>query len=176
MVRHNWSKICQNCEFRPLDLEYPIWYLNIVPGDFITTYGHIWSIDMSPYDLNWLEVYGDLQGKKLVKNMPQMPILSPPESRISNMIPQICAKTSSITIYGHIVIKTDMPACVLTCFRVYGGLQDQRFVKNKPKIADFAPKSLKSNLAHLYCTETYPNGYHWQKWWRLVCQYVFWSV
>ena len=48
-------------------------------------------------------------------------------------------------------METDMPLCVLTCFMVYGGLQGQKMIKNKPKIADFAPKSLKSNLVHLYC-------------------------
>ena len=61
-----------------------------------------------------------------------MPTLSPPESRISNIMPQYCAKTSSITMYGHIVIMTDIPACVLNCFKVYGGLKDQGFAKNKP--------------------------------------------
>ena len=32
-----------------------------------------------------------------------------------------------------------MPVCVLTCFGVCGGVQGQNLVKNKPKIADFAP-------------------------------------
>ena len=114
---------------------------------------------MSACDSNCIEVYDNLQGRSLAKNMPKMPILSPPESRISNMMPQYCAKTSSITIYGHIVIITDMPTFVLICFRVYRGLKDQKFVKNKPEIAALAPKSLKSNLVHLYCTETSPNGY-----------------
>ena len=49
-----------------------------------------------------------------------------------------------------------MPVCNLTCFGVHGSLQGQKFVKNEPKIADVAPKSLKSNLVPLYCTETSP--------------------
>ena len=78
------------------------------------------------YDYDWyVSVRYDLfrsSGGKLVKNMPKMPTLSPPESRISNIMPQYCAKTSSITMYGHIVIMTDMPACVLTWIGVYGNL------------------------------------------------------
>ena len=38
------------------------------------------------------------------------------------------------------MMKTDMPVCVLTCFGVYGDVQGQKLVKNKPKIADFAPQ------------------------------------
>ena len=69
-----WSKICQKCLFcHPLNPEYPIWCLNIVPRH------------------------------------PQL---------LSMVI---------------MAIKTDIPACVLTSFRVYWGLQDQRFVRNKPK-------------------------------------------
>ena len=87
---------------------------------------------MPAYGLTCLEGDGDLQGKKLIRNMPKMPTLSPPESRISNIMPQYCAKTSSFTIYGYIVIMTDMSACVLTRFKVYVGLKDQRFFINKP--------------------------------------------
>ena len=32
------------------------------------------------------------------------------------------------------MIETDIPACVLTCFRVYGDLQDEKFVKNMSKV------------------------------------------
>ena len=108
----NWSKICQKCQFHPtLDPKYLMRYLYIVPGDFIL-------LSMVIYDWNWyVSVRFDLfwgllrsSGEKLVKHMPQMPILSHPESRISNIVQQHCAKTSSITIYGHIVIMTDMPA------------------------------------------------------------------
>ena len=51
-----------------------------------------------------------------------------------------------------------MPVCVLTCCRVYGGLQGKKMIKNRPKIADFAPKSLKSNLVHLYCAANVENN------------------
>ena len=80
---------------------------------------------MLAYGLTCLEVDGDLQGKKLIRNMPKMPTLSPPESRISNIMPQYCAKTSSITKYGNIVIMINMSACLLTHFNVYGGLKSQ---------------------------------------------------
>ena len=49
-----------------------------------------------------------------------------------------------------------MPVCVLT--RVYGGLQGQKMNKNKPKIADSAPKSLKSNLVPLYSAAIVDNN------------------
>ena len=61
-----------------------------------------------------------------------------------------------MTIHGHYMMETDMPVCDVTCFGVHGSLQGQKFVKNEPKIADVAPKSLKSNLVPLYCTETSP--------------------
>ena len=50
-----------------------------------------------------------------------------------------------------------MPVCVLTCCRVYGGLQGKKVIKSRPKIADFAHKSLKSNLVHLYCAAVVDN-------------------
>ena len=37
------------------------------------------------------------------------------------------------------MIETDVPVCVLICLDVYVGFQDQQFVKNKQKIAEFAP-------------------------------------
>ena len=74
-----------------------------------------------------------------------MPILTL-ESRMSNLVPQYCAKTSSITIFGHI---ETMPICMVTCLRVYGGLQGKQLVNNKTKISEFAPKSFKSNMVHL---------------------------
>ena len=49
-----------------------------------------------------------------------------------------------------------MPALVLTCFRIYSGLQVEKLVKKKPKIVELDPKYLKSNLANLYCLETSP--------------------
>ena len=49
------------------------------------------------------------------------------------------------------VMKTVMLVCVLFSFGVCCGLQGQRLVKRKQKIADFAPKSRKSKLASLYC-------------------------
>ena len=117
LLFHNWSKLCQKCRFRRnIESGTSILYQEIF-------YYYLWSyvieINMSACGLPSLQVYGDLQREKLVKDMPKMPILSSPGSRISNMIPQHCAKTSSITIYGHMAIKTDMPTCVLTSFRVY---------------------------------------------------------
>ena len=73
LLCHNWSKLCQKCQFRPLDPEYLIWYLNIVPGDF---YYKLWSyiieIDMSACDLTcsrglWRSSGGKF-GQKYVKN------------------------------------------------------------------------------------------------------------
>ena len=43
-----------------------------------------------------------------------------------------------MTLNGH-MIETDDPVCVLICFDVYDGFQDQKLVKSKQKIADLAP-------------------------------------
>ena len=39
------------------------------------------------------------------------------------------------------VIETDVSLCVLICLDVYVGFQDSKLVKNKQKIADFAPQN-----------------------------------
>ena len=39
------------------------------------------------------------------------------------------------------MIETDVPVCVLICLDVYVGFQDPKMVKNKQKIADFAPQN-----------------------------------
>ena len=59
------------------------------------------------------------------------------------------------------MMETDMPVCVLTCFGVYGGLQGQKLVKNKPKIADLAHQipTIQSG-ASLLCWDI-PNDYLW---------------
>ena len=54
------------------------------------------------------------------------------------------------------MIKIVMLVCVLICFGVFCGLQGQRLAKRKQKIADFVPKSRKSNLVTLYCEKASP--------------------
>ena len=61
-----------------------------------------------------------------------------------------------MTVYGHYMMEIDMPVCVLPYLGVYGSLQGQKLIKNEPKIADFAPKSFKSNPVPLYCADTSP--------------------
>ena len=39
------------------------------------------------------------------------------------------------------MIETDVQVCVLICLDGYVGFQDQKLVKNKQKIADFAPQN-----------------------------------
>ena len=47
------------------------------------------------------------------------------------------------------MIENDVPVWVLIFLDVYVGFQDQQFVKNKQKIADFAPlNSKKPILVH----------------------------
>ena len=41
------------------------------------------------------------------------------------------------------MMEPDLPVCVLICYDVYLGLQKQKLVTNKQKIANFAPKILK---------------------------------
>ena len=50
-----------------------------------------------------------------------------------------------------------MPVCVLICLDVFIGFQDQKLVKDKQKIADLAPKFLKSNLGALILCCNNPN-------------------
>ena len=38
-----------------------------------------------------------------------------------------------------LMVETDMPVYVLTCFRVYSDLQDKKLVKNMPKIQILSP-------------------------------------
>ena len=57
---------------------------------------------MPVYVLTCFRVYSDLQDKKLVKNMPKIQILPPPETEIINLVPEYYAETSSMTIYVHI--------------------------------------------------------------------------
>ena len=50
-------------------------------------------------------------------------------------------ETSSMTLCGHIMIATDIFVCVLIYLGVNSDLQGQKLVKDRPKIANFAPKS-----------------------------------
>ena len=67
---------------------------------------YLWPLmvetDMPVYVFTCFRVYGDLQDKKLVKNMPKIPILSHPETEIINLVTEYYAETSSMTIYVHI--------------------------------------------------------------------------
>ena len=47
------------------------------------------------------------------------------------------------------MIETDVTVCVLTFLDVYIGFEDQKLVKNKQKIADFATKILNFNCVAL---------------------------
>ena len=48
-----------------------------------------------------------------------------------------------------------MPACVLTCYCIYGDLYDKNLVKNMPKIQILSPsKSQSINLVPEYYAET----------------------
>ena len=52
-------------------------------------------------------------------------------------------------------METDQPVCVLICLDVYLGLQKQKFVTNKQKLADVVPKNHKNpTLLPKYCAET----------------------
>ena len=39
------------------------------------------------------------------------------------------------------MMETDEPVCILICLDVWFGQQDRKLVKNKQKIADFAPQN-----------------------------------
>ena len=52
-------------------------------------------------------------------------------------------------------MEINMQIWILT-FRVYGDLKGQKCLKNKPKITDFLPKSMESNLVALHCTNRSP--------------------
>ena len=44
------------------------------------------------------------------------------------------------------MMKPDLPVCVLTCLDGFIGSEDQRLVKNKQKIADFAPPNPENSI------------------------------
>ena len=50
-----------------------------------------------------------------------------------------------MTLNGH-MMETDEPVCILICLDVWFGQQDQKFVKNKQKIADFAPPNPENSI------------------------------
>ena len=52
-------------------------------------------------------------------------------------------------------MQINMQIWILT-FRVYGGLKGKKCLKNKPKITDFLPSSIKFNLVALYSANTSP--------------------
>ena len=52
------------------------------------------------------------------------------------------------------MMVTNVLICVLAFFEVYGGLQGQRLVDNKPKLPDHTPKSRKRNFDASYIAET----------------------
>ena len=113
----------------PLNLEYPIWCLNVLPRhlqwlsmvDMIKT-------DMSACVLTCFVFYGDLQGQKLIK-------------KCQNVNFDRIIQSGSLTLYRDIfndylwshIIKSDMPACVLTWIGVYGDLQGNKLVKKCQK-------------------------------------------
>ena len=49
------------------------------------------------------------------------------------LLPQYCRNICSDYLWP-LMIETDMPVYVLTCFRVHGDIQDKKLVKNMPKI------------------------------------------
>ena len=153
-----------NTDFAPTSLQF---CASILCQDIFNYYllSYMMKTVILACRLTCLDIYGDLEGKKLVKNKSKLSILNTPEFRIFNMMPWYCAKTSSMTIYGDILWR-------LICQHVFWPVSWE----NKPKKADFALKWLKFNQAHLYCVETSLEGYYLQKWWRMVYQYVSRSV
>ena len=55
------------------------------------------------------------------------------------------------------MIETDVPVCVLICLDVYLGLQKQKLVTNKQKIANFAPSPQKILEIPFCCLNFLPN-------------------
>ena len=97
-------------------------------------------------------------------------------SHIFNPRPLCWSWNNPNNYWWSYMVVTDMPDCILTCFGVNGVLQGWKLVKNKQKMADFAPKSQISDLVSLYCAGTSPMTVIDYRWLKLICQYVFWPV
>ena len=110
---------------------------------------------MPVYILACFGVYGGLQGWNWSKIGQKIANFAP-KSRKSNQMPLYWYWDIPNGYNWLKMIETDMPVYVMTCFVVYGGLQGWNLVKNKQKIADFAPKSQNPIWCLYIGVETYP--------------------
>ena len=82
--------------------------------------------DMTACVLTCFRLYGYLQDKKLVKNMPKIQILP----SLNSVYPIWHLNSKSIHLRWLSIVTydwNDMPECVLTCFSVYGYVQNENF-------------------------------------------------
>ena len=117
--------------------QYRSW---VILNDSVWSY--MMEINISVCNLTYLGVNGNLQGQKLVKGKPKVPLL-PPKSRLSNLVPEYFAEALQ---WLSDMYESDMPACVLAWLGVYGNLQGQKFVTNIPKMSFLTPGSELSSL------------------------------
>ena len=137
-----------------------------------TIYGHIWWKLIYQYSfwpvLGFMVVFSAKNWSKIAN----LALLIP---KIQSGAFILCRHIPNDYLWSY-MMETDMPVCVLTCFGVYGDVQGQKLVKNKPKIAAFAPKSRKSNLVPRYCVDISPITIYDHIWWKLIYQYALWPV
>ena len=75
-----------------------------------------------------------------------------------------------------LMVETDMPVYVLTCFRVYSDLQDTKLFKNMPKIQILPPETEIINLVPEYHAETSSMTIYVHIWLILICEHAFCPV
>ena len=102
--------------------------------------------DIQACILTCVRVHGDLQDLKLVKNKPIMPILAPSILNIQSGAAILSQDIFNDYLWSY-MIETDMPACVLTFYRIQNNLQDKKLVKNMAKIQVLPPP--KSGISSL---------------------------
>ena len=72
--------------------------------------------------------------------------------------------------------ETDIQACILTCVRVHGDLQDQKLVKNKPIMPILAPWILNIQYGASILFKTSSMAIYGHIWLKLIFQHAFWPV
>ena len=94
--------------------------------------------NMSACFLAYYEVHGDIQGPNLVKNMPNMQILTTRILNIQIGASILCGDIFNDYLWSY-MIETDMSACVLTFYRICDNLWDKKLVKIVAKIQVLSP-------------------------------------
>ena len=169
-------KKCQKCRFWSLNLNYPIWCLNIMPR-------HLQWPSIVKYDWNYdsacvlicLEVYGVPQ---LVKNMPKLWI-SPPGSRISNLIPQYCTRRFyyylwSFMIDWYVTVRFEL---IRGLWWSSGEKIGQRYATNAYFVTPWIPNiQYDSSIVCQDILNYYLRSYSDQDWYASMCFDLFQSL